>query len=101
MDNKPLSAPKLIQAIEKGSLEQVQHILESGAVEELGIRDPVDKRTCLHFAAISNRLEILRLLTAKILKLGKKEFLDAMDNKGKTALHFAVQLGMQIFEMNQ
>jgi ankyrin repeat protein len=90
---------KLIQAVQSGSLEQVQQILQKCAVIDLGARDPNDKRTCLHIATISNNLEILKLLTAEITKLGKKEFLDAMDNKGKTALHFAVQSGF--FEISE
>jgi ankyrin repeat protein len=84
---------KLIKAIQSGSIEQFQQILQTCVPADFGARDPNEKRTCVHVAAINNQLEILKLLTAEILKLGKKEFLDAMDNKGKTALHFAVQSG--------
>jgi ankyrin repeat protein len=93
MDVESSKNLKLIQAIQSGSIEQFRQILHTCVPADFGARDPNEKRTCIHIAAIGNQVEILKLLTAEILKLGKKEFLDAMDNKGKTALHFAVQSG--------
>jgi ankyrin repeat protein len=83
--NPVQTSTELIQAVIRGSLEEVTDLLDNGYdIEGL---EPENKRTGLMFAALLNHAEVLQLLLYRGANTA------VQDRNGRTALHFAVSEG--------
>lgn len=86
--NKGAKLKGLTKEIVPHWLTLLRHLFES-KIFEINTPLDIDHNTCLHWAAVFNDVELTQLL----LNSPKKIELDARNNFGATALHYAVFLG--------